>query len=71
MIMVPYSQYKSNDGRTKVKPTAKRLVALTVLLLPIVFLGAIAWLVWTGLAIGWNILDEIADNVMTEPGEQK
>lgn len=39
----------------------KKVFALTIVLFPLVLLGATAWLVWTGLAIGWNILDALAE----------
>jgi hypothetical protein len=51
------------------KMDKKKLLLFIVVTFPFVLLGAIAWVVYTGLAMGWNALDEIAVNMYKKEKE--
>lgn len=47
----------------------KKLLLFIAVTFPFVLLGAVAWVVYTGLAMGWNALDEIAANLYKKEKE--
>ena len=39
--------------------TKTLIIVLFIITFPFVLIGSLAWLVWTGLAMGWNAVDEV------------
>jgi hypothetical protein len=43
---------------------------LLIVLFPLVVVGGLAWLVYVGLAMGWNIVDEYIQQTLDEEDKQ-
>ena len=48
------------------KRDRKKLIVFVLLVLPLALVGALAWVVYTGLATGWNIVDALSDELLKE-----